>query len=97
VYGLNVQAICGPNIAVLGPGKINDTCAFSWLCELHNWMESLPPWCFISADCTYGLTQRVMIPFNAAELLGDGHQTYNFYLSQLIFWIEMALGCLTAK
>ncbi len=84
-------------IAVAGPGKINDTRAFSWLCELHNWLESLPHWCYISADCVYGLMQRVMIPFNAAELLGEGHQTYNFYLSQQRIWIEMAFGCLSTK
>jgi len=45
-------------------------------------MEGLLPWCFISADCAYGLTQRLMIPFNAAELLGDDHRTLTFiYLS----------------
>ncbi len=55
VYGPNVQAICDPNllfsyIAVAGPGNVNGSRAFSQLLELHNWMESLPPWCFISAD-----------------------------------------------
>jgi hypothetical protein len=73
-YGLNGQAICDPNllfihIAVARPGRINDTRVFSRLCELHNWIESLPPWCFISADYTHDLTRRVMIPFNATVLL----------------------------
>jgi hypothetical protein len=102
LYGLNVQAICKPDllflyIAVAGPGKINNNCAFSRLRELHNWIQSLPPWCFLSADGAYGLTRRVMIPFNAAELLGEGHRTYNFYLSQLRIRIEMAFGLLTTK
>jgi hypothetical protein len=66
LYGLNVQAICDPDllflyIAVAGPGKINNNRAFSCLCELHNWIQSLPPWCFLSADGVYGLTRRVMI------------------------------------
>ena len=80
-----------------GPGKINNNSAFSRLCELHNWIQSLPPWCFLSVDCEYGLTRRVMIPFNATELLGEGHITYNFYLLQLRIWIEMAFGLLTTK
>ena len=50
-----------------------------------------------SADCMYGLTQRLLIPFNAAELLGDDHRTFNFYLSQLRIRIEMAFGLLTTK
>ena len=67
-YGLNVEAMCDPNllftcIAVAGPSKINDNHAFSRLRDLHNWMQSLPPWCFVSTDCTHGLNRRVMIPF----------------------------------
>jgi hypothetical protein len=102
LYGLNVQAICNPDllflyIAVAGPGKINDNCALSRLRELHNWIQSLHPWCFLSVDGAYGLARRVMIPFNAAELLGEGHKTYNFYLSQLRIRIEMAFGLLMTK
>ena len=101
-YGLNVQAMCDADllfiyVAVAGPGKINDSRAFSRLRELHKWMEGLPPWCIISADCAYGLSQRLLIPFNAAELLGDDHRTFNFYLSQLRIRIEMAFGLLTTK
>ena len=101
-YGLNVQAMCDPDllftyIAVAGPGKINDSRAFSRLRELQNWMQSLPPWCFVSADCAYGLNRRVMIPFTSAEILGEGYRAYNFYLSQLRIRIEMAFGMLTTK
>ena len=102
-YGLNVQAMCDPNllftyIAVAGPGKINDNRAFSRLRDLQNWMQSLPPpWCFVSADCAYGLNRRVMIPFTSAEILGEGYRAYNFYLSQLRIRIEMAFGLLTTK
>ena len=101
-YGLNVQAMCDPNllftyIAVAGPGKINDNRAFSHLRDLQNWMQSLPPWCFVSADCAYGLNRRVMISFTSAEILGEGYRAYNFYLSQLRIRIEMTFGLLTTK
>jgi hypothetical protein len=101
-YGLNVQAMCDADllfiyVAAAGPGKINDSRAFSRLRELHKWMEGLPPWCFVSADCAYGLMQRLLIPFNSAELLGDDHRTLNFYLSQLQIRIEMVFGLLTTK
>jgi hypothetical protein len=83
---------------VAGPGKINDNRAFSRLRDLQNWMQSLPPpWCFVSADCVYGLNCRVMIPFTSAEILGEGYRAYNFYLSQLRIRIEMAFGLLTTK
>jgi hypothetical protein len=47
--GINVQANCDPNllftyIAIAGPGKINNSCAFSCLRELQNWLQNLPPW-----------------------------------------------------
>jgi hypothetical protein len=60
-YGLNIQAMCDPDlvfmyVAVAGPGKINDVRAFSCCTGLIDWFESLPNWCFVSADNTYPLT-----------------------------------------
>jgi len=94
--------MCDPNllfayIAVAGPGKINNNLAFSRIRDLQNWMQSLPPWCFVSADFTYGPNRRVMIPFTSAEISGEGYRAYNFYLSQLRICIEMVFGLLTTK
>ena len=97
-YDFNVLAICDPDllflcIVVAGSGKINKSWAFLHLCDYR--IRCL--WCFISVDCAYGLTLRVMIPINVAELLGECHRTYNFYLSQLRICIEMAFGLLMMK
>jgi len=53
-YGLNVQAMCGPDleflyVAVVAPGRTNDIRAFGWCENLHRWLESLPEQYFISA------------------------------------------------
>jgi hypothetical protein len=101
-YGLNVQAMCDADlifmyVCVAGPGKINDVRAFSRLRKLLDWLPSLPSWVFLSADCAYLLTRRVMTPFDSAEMMGENCQAYNFYLSQLRIWIEMAFGLLTTK
>ncbi len=41
-------------VAVAGPGKINDVCAFSCCIGLNDWFETLPNWCFVSADNAFG-------------------------------------------
>jgi len=87
-YSLNIQAMCDPDlvcmyVAVAGPGKINDSRAFSCCTGLIEWFETLPDWCFVLADNAYPLTQKMLVPHNAAELLSEYHRTYNFYLLQL--------------
>ena len=96
-YGLNIQAMCDPNlvfmyVAVAGPGRINDSHAFSRCTGLIEWFETLPDWCFVSADNAYPLTTKMLMPHNATELSSEYHRTYNFYLSQLRIRIEMAFG-----
>ena len=96
-YSLNIQAMCDPDlvcmyVAVAGPGKINDSRAFSCCTGLIEWFETLPDWCFVSADNAYPPTRKMLVPHNATELLSEYHRTYNFYLSQLRIRIEMAFG-----
>jgi hypothetical protein len=43
-YGLNIQAMCDPDllflhVAVAGPGKINDACAFSRFSGFVDWLN----------------------------------------------------------
>jgi hypothetical protein len=101
-YGLNIQAMCDPDlvfmyIAVAGPGRINDSRAFSCCTGLIEWFETLPDWCLVLADNAYPLTTKMLVPHNATELLSEYHRTYNFYLSHLRIRIEMAFGRLTTK
>ena len=101
-YGLNIQAMCDPDLvfmyaAAAGPGKTNDCRAFNRCEGLKHWLESLPPEYFIGADNAYPLSQKLLIPFNAAEAKHRDNRTYNFYLSQLRIRIEMAFGLLTTK
>jgi len=54
-FGINVQAMCGPDLAFLyagvtAPGKVNDSRAFLRCTELLDWIESLPDDFFIGAD-----------------------------------------------
>jgi len=85
-YGLNIQAMCDPDlvfmfVAVAGPGKNNDSRAFSRCLELNDWFETLPDWCHVSAGNAYPLTRKMLVPHNATELLSEYHRTFNFYLS----------------
>ena len=80
--------MCDPDlvfmyVAVAGTEKINDSRAFSRCTGLIEWFETLSDWCFVSADNAYPLTQKMLVPHNAAELLSEYHRTYNFYLLQL--------------
>ena len=61
-YGLNVQAMCGPDleflyVAVVAPGRTNDIRAYGWCENLHRWLESLPEQYFISADNAYPISR----------------------------------------
>jgi hypothetical protein len=101
-YGLNIQAMCDPDlvfiyVAAAGPGKINDIRAFSCCTGLIDWFESLPKWCFVSADNANPFTIKMLVPLNATELWSENNRTLNFYLSQLRIGIKMAFGMLTAK
>ena len=101
-YGLNIQAMCDPDllflyVAVADPGKINDVRALSRCTGLIDWFETLPDWCFVSADNAYPLTIKMLVPHNATGLWSEYHRAYNFYLSQLQIRIEMAFGRLTTK
>ncbi len=84
-------------VAVADPGNINDVHAFNCCMGLIDWFESLPDWCFASADNAYPLTQKMLVPHNATELWSDSHIAFNFYLSQLRIRIEIAFGRLTTK
>ena len=66
-YGLNIQAMCDPDlvfmyvalcVAVAGPGRINDSCAFSCCLGLIDWLETLPDWCHVSADNAYPCLEK---------------------------------------
>jgi hypothetical protein len=70
-------------VAVAGPEKINDVRAFSCCTGLLDWFESLPNWCFVSADNAYPLTVKMLVPLNATELWSENHRPFQFYLSQL--------------
>lgn len=101
-FGLNVQAMCGPDLLFLylciaAPGKTNDIRAFEWCEGLKSWLDSLPDEYFISADNAYSLSRRILIPFSGAEASIDHNRTYNYYLSQLRIRIEMTFGLLTTK
>jgi hypothetical protein len=68
-YGLNVQAMCDPNLLFLfykiaAPGKVNDVRAFGRCTDLLQWLEDLPYEYFIGADNAYSLSRRVLIPFS---------------------------------
>jgi hypothetical protein len=48
-YGLNIQAMCDLDlifmyVAVAGPGKTNDICAFSCCMGLTDGFKTLPNW-----------------------------------------------------
>jgi hypothetical protein len=83
-YGLNIQTMCDPDlvfmyVAVAGPGKINDVHALSCYTGLINWFESLPNWCFVSADNAYPLTIKMLVPLNATVNCGvriTGHSIF---------------------
>ena len=101
-YGLNVQAMCDPDLvflycAVAAPGKVNDIRAFLRCDGLQHWIRSLPEEYYIGADNAYPLSRKVLIPFSGPELTSEAKRTYNFYLSQLRIRIEMAFGRLTTK
>ena len=55
-YGLNVQAMCDPDllflyVAVAAPGKVNDIPVFGGRCtNLLDWLEALPPQYYIMTD-----------------------------------------------
>lgn len=72
-YGLNVQAMCDPNLLFLffelaAPGKVNDVRAFSRCADLLQWLEDLPHEYFIGGDNAYPLSRRVLIPFSGGEV-----------------------------
>ena len=101
-YGLNVQAICDPDLLFLffeiaAPGKVNNVRAFSRCADLLQWLENLPHEYFLGGDNAYPLSRRVLIPFSGGEVHNETNRTYNFYLSQLRIRIEMAFGLLTQK
>jgi hypothetical protein len=51
-----------------------------------------------TADNTFPLWNELLILFCASQLNVDGYKdSYNYYLSQLWIWIEMALRRLTGK
>jgi hypothetical protein len=58
-YGLNIQAVCDWDLLFVDvAGKINDVQAFNCCTGLIEWFETLPDWCFVSADNAYPLTQK---------------------------------------
>ncbi len=87
-YGLNIQAMCDPDlilifmyVAVAGPGKINDVRAFSCCMVLTDSFETLPHWCFVSADNAYPMTMKMLVPHNVTELWSEYPRTFNLGLS----------------
>jgi hypothetical protein len=87
-YGLNVQAMCDPNLLFLiykiaVPGKVNDVREYDRCTDLLQWLEDLPYEYFIGVDNAYPLSRRVLIPFSSGEVHNETNWTYNFYLSQL--------------
>ena len=102
-YGLNVQAMCDPNLlflyaCVAAPGKVNDIRAFYRCTPLLRWLEALPGENFIGGDNAYPLSQKILVPFNKVDMAGEErHRAFNYYISQLRVRIEMAFGRLTTK
>jgi hypothetical protein len=71
-YGLNIQAMCDPDLiflfwGVAAPGKVNDVRAFLRCDVLIEWLQKLPPEFFIGGDNPYSLSRGILIPFSGAE------------------------------
>jgi hypothetical protein len=101
-YGLNVQAMCDPNLnfhlfGIAAPGKVNNMRSFHRCNQLLKWLEALPPEYYISVDNAYTLCQKILIPFSGAKKYDEDNRTFNFYLSQLRVRVEMTFGVLTTK
>jgi hypothetical protein len=101
-YGINVQAMCGPNLIFLflgiaAPGKVNNMRAFSRCDQVLKWLEALSLEYYIAGDNAYTLSQKVLIPFSGAKKYDEVKGTFNFYLSQLRVRVEMTFGLLMTK
>ena len=101
-YGINIQAVCNSKLrfiyfGVVAPGKTNNLRASNCCEKLQQWIQSLLEDYFLVGDNAYTLANNLLIPFNRAAKHKTYNRTYNFYLSQLHIYIEMAFGRLTTK
>jgi hypothetical protein len=48
-------------------------------------------------DAAYTLVEWFLIPFTGADRLDPAHDAFNYYLSHLQIWVEMAFGRLVKK
>jgi len=84
------------SFVLLHLGKTNDCVAIKKTC-LPAWLESLPPGFFIATDCTYSITEHRIAPFSGPQRFLEKCDNFNFFLSQLRIWIEMAFGLMVTK
>jgi hypothetical protein len=64
---------------------------------LMSWIESLPPWYFVAGDDAYVCTEHLLTPFMGSDHFNPVNDSYNFFLSQLRVYVEMAFGRLVTK
>jgi hypothetical protein len=100
-YGVNVQAMCDADcrfcfFCPAAPGKTNDCVAIKKTC-LPAWLESIPPGFCITSDCAYSITEHSIAPFSGPQQFLEKCDNFNFFLSQLHIWIEMAFRLMVTK
>jgi hypothetical protein len=82
--------------ALASPGKTNDIVALRKT-SLSAWIESLPPGFFVAAHCAYSITEHLVALYSGPQLYSEWCDEFNFFLSQIRIWIEMAFGLLVTK
>ncbi len=83
-------------IAHATPGKTNDVVALHKT-SLSSWLESPPPGLFVASDCTDSIMEHSVTPYSGPQRFSEWCNNFNFFLSQLRIWIEMAFGLLVSK
>jgi len=78
------------------PGGTNDVAAYK-RSSLPKLVESLPRTRYVVGDNAYTPTEHVLVPFSGSEKDDHGKDSYNYYLSQMRFRIEMAFDRLVSK
>lgn len=60
-------------------------------------MEALPIGKYLVGDAAYSVSEKMLVPFTESQRNNANNDAYNFCLSQLRIWIEMAFGLMTNK
>jgi hypothetical protein len=101
-YGLNCQACVKCDLefmyfGVVPPGSTNDNIWYSQSFDLKKIFESLSTGVFILSDAAYTLSEPMLIPLTGVDRSDPAHDAFNYYLSQLCIYVEMAFGRLVGK